>query len=91
VSDREGLEEIEAGTSHCGCDEGAIKTKRGNSTGLTLRSAQSAVALVPEGVDVNLSPGDAFAGSGNEAAARAAHAVAMRRAADGASVPEANF
>jgi hypothetical protein len=47
-----------------------------------LRSAQSAVALVPDGFDANLSLGDAFAGTGNQAAARAAYTVAMRRVAE---------
>ena len=47
-----------------------------------LRSAQSAVALVPDGFDANLSLGDAFAGTGNQAAARAAYMVAMRRVAE---------
>jgi hypothetical protein len=58
--------EIEAGASHGGWDEGAIKTKRGNSTGLKMRSdpRKVAVALVPEGFGANLSPGDALAGTG---------------------------
>jgi hypothetical protein len=47
-----------------------------------LRSAQSAVALVAEGFDANLSLGDAFAATGNQAAARAAYTVAMRRVAE---------
>jgi hypothetical protein len=47
-----------------------------------LRSAQSAVALVSDGFDANLSLGDAFAATGNPAAARAAYMVAMRRVAE---------
>jgi len=44
-----------------------------------LTAAQSAVALVPDGLDANLALGDAYAALGNQAAAHAAYAIAMRR------------
>jgi hypothetical protein len=47
-----------------------------------LSAAQSAVALVPDGFDANVSLGDAFEATGNYAAAGAAYAVAMRRIQD---------
>ena len=47
-----------------------------------LRSAQSAIALVPDGFDANLSLGDALAATGNQAEARVAYTVAMRRVAE---------
>jgi hypothetical protein len=47
-----------------------------------LRSAQSAVALVPDGFDANLSLGDAFAATGNQVAARAAYMATMRCVAE---------
>ncbi len=47
-----------------------------------LSAAQSAVALVPDGFDANVSLGDAFEATGNYAAARGAYSVAMRRIQD---------
>ncbi len=47
-----------------------------------LRSAQSAVALVPEGFDANMALGDALAATGNQAEAKAAYGVALRRVAE---------
>ena len=47
-----------------------------------LSAASSAVALVPNGFDANIALGDAFAATGNQAAAQAAYAVAMRRVPD---------
>jgi 4-amino-4-deoxy-L-arabinose transferase-like glycosyltransferase len=47
-----------------------------------LSAAQSAVALVPDGFDANVSLGDAFEATGNYAAARKAYTVAMRRIQD---------
>ncbi len=47
-----------------------------------LIAARQAVALVPNGFDANLRLGDAYAALQNQAAARAAYAIAMRRVAD---------
>jgi hypothetical protein len=47
-----------------------------------LSAAQTAVALVPDGFDANVALGDAYAASGNPAAARAAYMVAMHRIAE---------
>lgn len=44
-----------------------------------LSAARKAVALVPDGFDANIILGDTFASIGNQAAARAAYAVAIRR------------
>ncbi len=53
-----------------------------NDPQAALPSGQRAVALVPDGFDANLSLGDAFAATGNRAAARTAYTVAMGRVAE---------
>ncbi len=47
-----------------------------------LIAARQAVTLVPDGFDANLRLGDALATLGDQAGARMAYAVAMRRVAD---------
>jgi hypothetical protein len=50
-----------------------------NNPQAALSAASSAVTLAPNGFAANVALGDAFAAIGNQAAARAAYAVAMRR------------